>query len=241
MPKIQLMLNANSADITSSVSAAEESNAIRVAIVEDNPGMLRSLQRLLSESSGIICVGAHPSAESALKMLPAEKPEVVLMDINLPCIDGIECVRQLKAALPAAVFVMHTVYENTERIFQAIQAGASGYLLKRTEPTALIQAIREARSGGAPMTSLIARKVLDAFRTQNPDQAAATHTAKPMELSPREQEVLQKLAKGFLIKEIADQMGVSFSTIRTYTERIYEKLHVRSRSEAAARFFQKQQ
>lgn len=236
---IKPMPNANPADVSSSATTAAESGAIRVAVVEDNPGMLQGLHRLLSESPGIICTGAHPSAESALKMLPEEKPDVVLMDINLPDVDGIECVRRLKAVLPESVFVMHTVYENTERIFHAIQAGASGYLLKRTDPAALIQAIREARSGGAPMTSLIARKVLDAFRTQNPAPAAAAQSAEPVELSPREQEVLQKLARGFLIKEIADQMGVSYSTIRTYTERIYEKLHVRSRSEAAARFFQK--
>ena len=142
---------------------------IRVAIIEDNPGMLRSLRRLIEESPGFECVGAHASAEAALPALPGERPEVVLVDINLPGADGVECVRRLKAELPATVFVMHTVYENSERIFQAVQAGASGYLLKRTDPTALLQAIRDAHSGGAPMTSLIARKVLDAFRRQMPE------------------------------------------------------------------------
>jgi DNA-binding NarL/FixJ family response regulator len=133
---------------------------------------------------------------------------------------------------------MLTVYENTERIFQAVQAGASGYLLKRTDPAELLRAVQEARSGGAPMTSFIARKVLDAFRTQLPKPAQPPAAE---ELSAREREVLEKLAKGFLVKEIADQLGVSFSTVRTYTLRIYEKLHVRSRSQAAAHYFRTQQ
>ena len=211
--------------------------SIRVAIIEDNPGMLRSLRRLLVESAGFECVGAHASAESALQNLPQEKPEVVLVDINLPGVDGVECVRKLKVELPSTVFVMHTVYENSERIFHAVQAGASGYLLKRTNPSALLQAIRDAHSGGAPMTSLIARKVLDAFRRQMPEPT--THPPdETLELSAREQEVLEKLAQGFLVKEIAEQLGVGFATVRTYTERIYQKLHVRSRAEAAARYFQ---
>ncbi|MEN9632067.1 MAG: hypothetical protein RL077_471 [Verrucomicrobiota bacterium] len=214
---------------------------IRVAIVEDHPGMLGNVRRLLSESPGFECVGTHGSAESALKNLPGERPDVVLMDINLPGMDGVACVRQLKLLLPSTVVVMHTVYEDTERIFQAIQAGASGYLLKRTDPAALLQAIREVRGGGAPMTSLIARKVLDAFRHQLPATAVSTAPREKLELSPREQDVLEKLARGFLVKEIADQLGVSFSTVRTYTERIYEKLHVRSRAEATARYFQNQQ
>jgi DNA-binding NarL/FixJ family response regulator len=134
---------------------------------------------------------------------------------------------------------MHTVYEDTERLFQAVQAGASGYLLKRTEPAALLQAIREARSGGAPITSVVARKMLDVFRQQVP-APAPTPPAEQTDLSPREREVLEKIAKGFLIKEIADQLGISFGTARTYKERIYKKLHIRSRSEATARYFQKQ-
>ncbi|HEY4414398.1 MAG TPA: response regulator transcription factor [Verrucomicrobiae bacterium] len=222
------------------MSAAEKPEIIRVAIVEDNDGLLLNLRRLLIESPGFDCVGTHRSAESALKTLAKEKPDVVLMDINLPDINGVECVRQLKLAMPATVFVMHTVYENAERIFQAVQAGASGYLLKRTDPAALLQAIREAANGGAPMTSVIARKVLDAFRPQIPAPATTAPPPGTVGLSVREQAVLEKLAKGFLVKEIADQLGVSYATIRTYTERIYEKLHVRSRSEAAARYYQSQ-
>lgn len=238
MPKNKPMLKEAPAATPTPAPVAMGDGRIRVAIVEDSPGMLGNLRRLFTESPGFQCVGTHASAESALKTLPGERPHVVLMDINLPGLDGVECVRQLKSALPTTVFVMHTVYENTERIFQAVQAGASGYLLKRTDPAALLQAIRDARSGGAPMTSLIARKVLDAFRTQIPAAAPSHAPADRVELSPREQEVLEKLAKGFLVKEIAEQLGVSFTTIRTYTERIYEKLHVRSRSEAAARYYQ---
>jgi DNA-binding NarL/FixJ family response regulator len=212
---------------------------IRVAIVEDSPDMRAGLRRLFSESPGFTCLSAHPTAESALRALPGEKPDVVLMDINLPGMDGTACVRRLKAELPGTVFVMLTVYENTERIFQAVQAGASGYLLKRSAPSDLLQAVREARNGGAPMTSLIARKVLDAFRAQlSPSSASASGEA--LELAAREREVLERLAKGFLLKEIADQLAVSYYTVRTYTERIYEKLHVRSRAEASAEYFKAQ-
>ena len=215
--------------------AAAVAGSIRVSLVEDSPDMRRGLQRLLRESPGFQLLGAHATAEAALQALPAEKPDVVLMDINLPGMDGIECVRRLKAALPGTVVVMLTVYENTERIFEAIQAGASGYLLKRSDPAALLQALRDARSGGAPMTSLTARKVLDAFRAQLPGSAAPNPATN---LSEREHQVLQQLARGFLLKEIADQLGLSYTTVLTYTERIYEKLHVRSRSEAAARYFE---
>ena len=219
--------------------AETQAAPIRVAIVEDSPGMLRNLGRLFSESPGFSCVGTHASAESALKKLFNENPDVVLMDINLPGADGVECVRQLKAKMPGTLFVMHTVYEDMDRIFQAIQAGASGYLLKRTDSLALLQSIREAKEGGAPMTSIIARKVLDAFRTQPPAPLAARPDAnsESVELSTREMEVLERLAQGFLKKEIADQLGISYGTVRTFTERIYEKLHVRSRSEAAAHYF----
>lgn len=238
MPDDNSMLKAGL--IAEPMQNPKPSEMIRVAIVEDNDGMLHSLRRLLIESPGFDCVGTHRTAESAFKTLFDEKPDVVLMDIHLPDTDGVECVRQLKATMPSTVFVMHTAYGNTERIFQAVQAGASGYLLKRTDPTALLQAIREASNGGAPMTSIIARKVLDAFRTKISASATTPAPAEPVDLSPREQEVLEKLAKGFLVKEIAEQLGVSYTTIRTYTERIYEKLHVRSRSEAAARYYNRQ-
>jgi DNA-binding NarL/FixJ family response regulator len=219
---------------------AAPATPIRVAIVEDSPGMLRNLSRLFNESPGFECAGAYAAAETALETLPRENPDVVLMDINLPGMDGVECVRRLKAQMPGTMFVMHTVYEDMDRIFKAIQAGASGYLLKRTDPLALLQSIREARQGGAPMTSIIARKVLDAFRKQIPAPATRPKDAS-LELSAREEEVLEKLAKGFLLKEIADQLGVGYATVRTYTERIYQKLHVHSRSEAAARYFQTHQ
>jgi DNA-binding NarL/FixJ family response regulator len=225
-------------DLAAAAAPAAAPATIRVTIVEDDADMRAGLRRLLSESPGFMCLSAHANAESALRTLPGERPDVVLMDINLPGMDGTECVRRLKAELPGTVFVMLTVYENTERIFQAVRAGASGYLLKRTAPADLLQAVREARGGGAPMTSLIARKVLDAFRAQLPPASAP---AGALELTAREQEVLERLASGFLLKEIADELGVSYYTVRTYTERIYEKLHVHSRSQAAAHYFKAQQ
>jgi len=185
----------------------------------------------VNRAEGYHCVGQFESAESALAGLPALKPDVVLADINLPGLSGIECVRALKPQLPSTHFIMLTVYEDADHIFDALAAGAVGYLLKRTPRDELFAALKDVRSGGSPMSSNIARKVVQSF--QRPP--SETNAAK---LSPREREVLDKLAAGFLYKEIADAMGLSLPTVNTYVRRIYEKLHVHSRSQAVARYVQ---
>lgn len=202
---------------------------IRVSIVEDEARVRRNLARLIDASSGFACVSQHASAEDALETLPGARPDVALMDINLPGISGVACVPKLKLILPDLQIIMLTVYENTDHIFQALAGGASGYLLKQTPPDELLAAIQEVHRGGSPMTGHIARKVVQAFQ-QAP--AAETETAN---LTPREREVLDYLAKGFLYKEIADAIGISYDTVHSHIRRIYEKLHVRSRTEAVAK------
>ena len=172
----------------------------------------------------------HGSAESALATLPAAKPEVVLMDINLPGLNGIECVRQLKPVLPGTQFLMLTVYEDADHIFNALMVGATGYLLKQTPRHELLAALNQVHAGGSPMTSNIARKVVQSF--QRHSQAADGD----VELSPREAEVLELLARGYLYKEIAEALAISLPTVNTYIRRIYEKLHVRSRAQAVAKY-----
>jgi DNA-binding NarL/FixJ family response regulator len=204
--------------------------AITVSIVEDDARVRESLAGLISRAPGFECVSHYATGEEALAEIPSKKPEVVLMDINLPGMSGIDCVRKLKVAQPSCQIVMLTVYENTEAIFKALANGASGYLLKATAPEELLNAIQDVHRGGSPMTSHIARKVVQSFQ-QTPPSPKATEN-----LSPREQEVLELLAKGFLYKEIADQLHISFETVHTYIRRIYEKLQVRSRTEAVAKY-----
>ncbi len=204
--------------------------SIAVSIVEDNPQVRGSLAKLIDGAPGFRCVSRHGSAEDALVEIPKVKPEVVLMDINLPGINGVECVRRLKPQLPGAQMIMLTVYQNTEHIFNALAAGATGYMLKQTPPAELLAAIREVHAGGSPMSSHIARKIVQSF--QHP---VAAPSVAAENLSPREAEVLGLLAKGFLYKEIADQMKVSYATVHTHIRHIYEKLHVRSRTEAVAK------
>jgi DNA-binding NarL/FixJ family response regulator len=202
---------------------------IRVAIVEDNARLRGSLAKLIELSPGYECVSEFVSGEDALAALPKLKPNVVLMDINLPGMNGVECVRQLKPLLPDTQVMMLTVYENTELIFQALSAGATGYLLKQTPPAELLEAVREVYNGGSPMTGHIARKVVASFQQ-------AGNSAREFEnLTPREREVLELLAKGFLYKEIAEAMSISYDTVHTHIRKIYEKLHVRSRTEAVAK------
>src|ERR1035437_1294396 len=206
----------------------------RVSIVEDDAGVRAGLTRLFNESREFRCISSYDSAEGALARLAEEKPDVILMDINLPGRSGIECVREVKDRDPSVLVVMLTVYEDTEQVFQALQAGATGYLLKRTPPKQLLEAVTEVLEGGAPITSHIARKVVEAFHAATPAKAQG----EMIELSVREKEVLELLAKGYLIKEIADRLGVGFGTVRTYVRRVYEKLHVQSRSQAIAKYFQ---
>jgi DNA-binding NarL/FixJ family response regulator len=205
---------------------------IQISIVEDDVRVRGSLARLLDSTDGFCCVSQHPSAENALAELPVTRPDVVLMDINLPGMNGVECVRRLKELLPETQVVMLTVYENTNIIFSALAAGASGYLLKKSSPEQLTKAIHEVHGGGSPMTSHIARKVVASFQqVTNP-----VHDYE--KLSLREQEVLDCLAKGYLYREIAERLKITYATVHTHIRHIYEKLHVRTRTEAVTKHLQ---
>lgn len=207
--------------------------AITVSIVEDNEQLRATLCRLINRDEEFNCVSQFADAESALASLPNEKPKVVLMDINLPGMNGVECVRKLKQIAPEILVVMLTAYEDTENIFNALAAGASGYLLKRAPKAELLDAIREVNRGGSPMTTHIARKVVQSF------QKSAASAKSTENLSAREQEVLDCLSQGFLYKEIADKLGIGYETVHTYIRRIYEKLQVRTRTEAVAKFLRR--
>jgi DNA-binding NarL/FixJ family response regulator len=202
--------------------------AIAVSIVEDDPQARKIIAGWIGSAAGFRLAGEWGDAESALKRLPENKPDVVLMDINLPGMNGVEAVRKLKADLPDTQFVMLTVYEDADHIYNALSAGATGYLLKQTPREELLDALGDVHRGGSPMTSNIARKVVQSFK----------HTPVPAgeELSPREQEVLELLARGYLYKEIAERLNISVPTVNTYIRRMYEKLHVRSRAQAVAKY-----
>jgi DNA-binding NarL/FixJ family response regulator len=206
--------------------------SISVSIIEDDAPARGILADWIRRAEGFRFVSEHGSAESALATLPHEKPSVVLTDINLPGLNGTECVRQLKPLLPETQFVMVTVYEDADHIFNALAAGASGYLLKQTPRHELLAALKQVHSGGSPMTSNIARKVVQSFQQHPPPPVPA----EALELSPREHEVLGLLARGYLYKEIAESLNLALPTVNTYIRRIYEKLHVRSRSQAVAKY-----
>ena len=195
--------------------------------------MRATLARVLNRADGFRLLSEYANGEEALKALPEQSPDVVLMDINLPVMNGVECVRQLKQVAPQVQVLMLTVYEDTENIFNALAAGASGYLLKRTPRAELLEAIREVYQGGSPMTAHIARKVVQSFTRSNVS-GPPTET-----LSEREQQVLDCLSQGFLYKEIAEKLGISYETVHTYIRRIYEKLQVRTRTEAVAKFLRR--
>lgn len=202
--------------------------AITVAVVEDDVSIREVLVSWLGKAPGFSCIGEFPDTESAIAQMARLKPDVAVVDINLPGQNGVECVRALKPLLPETQFVMLTVYEDSTHIFDALAAGATGYLLKHTPREALITALREVHSGGSPMTSNIARKVVQTLQQTTP-KAKATD-----QLSKRENEVLALLAQGYLYKEIADAIGISLPTVNSYIRRIYEKLHVQSRGQAVA-------
>jgi RNA polymerase sigma factor (sigma-70 family) len=201
--------------------------------VEDNEQLRGTLARVISRAAGFKCLSQYADAEAALAGLPKEPPDVVLMDINLPGMNGVECVRKLKQLVPQAHIVMLTAYEDTENIFNSLAAGAAGYLLKRTKSAELLEAIHDVVKGGSPMTAHIARKVVQSFQKSGASAKATEN------LSPREQEVLDCLAQGFLYKEIAEKLGISYETVHTYIRRIYEKLQVRTRTEAVAMFLRR--
>lgn len=203
---------------------------IKVSIVEDDAKLRQTLMRYLSLQAGVSCASAHPTAEAALGEIPAVRPDVVLMDINLPGLNGIECVARLRQMMPTVKIIMLTVFEESEQVFRALSAGAFGYLVKSTRPAKIIEAIREVHGGGSPMSGSIARKVVQTFQMQAAAQAA--RRAETDALSGRELEVLQSLSKGHTYKQIAADLDISLGTVRTYIQRIYEKLHVHSHAEA---------
>ncbi len=204
-----------------------------VSIVEDNEQLRGTLVKLIDREEGFQCVSNYGDAETALAGLPKDKPNVVLMDINLPGINGVECVRRLKQQLPGTLAIMLTAYEDTENIFNALAAGAAGYLLKRAPRIEILNAIRDVCRGGSPMTPHIARLVVQSFQKTAPSAPVTEN------LSTREQEVLDCLSQGFLYKEIGEKLGISYETVHTYIRRIYEKLQVRTRTEAVAKFLKR--
>jgi DNA-binding NarL/FixJ family response regulator len=205
---------------------------ISVCIVEDNKDIRQALEQIVMMADGFIMLGSFPNAEEALTGLPQLLPHVVLMDINLGKMSGIECVGLLKPKFPEMLFMMCTVYEEDEKIFEALAAGANAYILKKTTPSRLLEAIRELYEGGAPMSSQIARKVVAAFATK-----PQIHNQSLDTLSNREAEILQLLSKGLLYKEIAHQLNIAQETVRKHVYHIYEKLHVNNRVEAVNKYF----
>jgi DNA-binding NarL/FixJ family response regulator len=216
------------------VCPSGEDGIIRVSIVEDDAPVREILKDWLARADGFEFISGFECAEDSLAQLPGQKPDVVLMDIKLPGMNGVECVHQLKPQLPQTQFVMHTVYEDSNNIFNALQAGATGYLLKQSPHDQLLAALKYVHAGGSPMTSYIARRVAQCF----PDPADQTGVND--NLSRREREVIEMLARGFLYKEIADALNISVRTVDTYIRRIYEKLHVRSRTQAVAKYVSSQ-
>lgn len=209
---------------------------IQVAVVEDDPNLRANLAAVLNSASGFKCQAVYPDGVAALRGIPANRPDVVLMDINLPGMLGTECVRQLKDLTPNLPVLMLTVYEDSEQIFKSLMSGASGYLLKRTPKDKLLDAIREVDAGGAPMSRQIARRVVQFFQKVNQLPTDIQKPAVVVDLTVREKEVLEALAKGYAYKEIADQLNISFETVRTHLRTIYEKLHVHSRTEAVLKY-----
>lgn len=209
--------------------------SVTVAIIEDDAPNREIWAEWVNRSPDFNCVKQFGSVEAALPVLPELQPRIVLSDINLPGLSGIEGVRRLKPLMPNTQFVMLTVYEDADHIFEALAAGATGYMLKDTKRSQLLEALREVLAGGSPMSANIARKVVQSFQ-QSSQPAASTTSSEAENLSPREREVLELLAQGLLYKEISEKLGVSLPTVNTYIRRIYEKLQVRSRAQAVARY-----
>jgi DNA-binding NarL/FixJ family response regulator len=212
------------------VANVVESMPIKVAVVDDDEGIRTSLAAMIRRATNLRLTGDYPDAETALKEIPRRPPDVVLMDINLPGVNGVECVRQLKTNLPSLQVLMLTVYEDSDSLFNSLKAGASGYLLKRTASARLLEAIRDVYDGGSPMTPQLARRVVQFFLKPGTEDSAVS------KLTPGEKEFLDQLAQGYAYKEIADRMKISIDTVRSYVRTVYEKLHVHSRTEAVVKY-----
>jgi DNA-binding NarL/FixJ family response regulator len=207
--------------------------AIAVSIVEDDDEVREGLAFLLNSTANMRCVSTHRSGEDAVRQVPLKKADVVLMDINLPTMSGIDCVAKLKQALPKVQVLMLTMYEDKEQVFKSLMAGAAGYLVKRTSAAKILEAIEEVHNGASPMSGKIARIVVEhmqKLKRVSPEQEL---------LSKREQEILELLSQGYRYKEIADRLGISFDTVRSHLQHIYEKLHVHSRTEAVVKYLQR--
>jgi DNA-binding NarL/FixJ family response regulator len=207
---------------------------ITVSIVEDMDDIRARLKSILEESGEFACMAVYSNAEDAVKELPLLSPDIVLMDINLPGMSGIECIRKVKAVCPEILFIMFTIYEDSEQVFEALTAGASGYLLKKTPHDQISPALKELYEGGSPMSTQIARKVVAYFQKNDATENDGEHI-----LSSREKEVLELLSKGYLYKEIAAKLQISTGTVRQHIHKIYEKLHVQNRTEALNKFYGK--
>jgi DNA-binding NarL/FixJ family response regulator len=219
----------------SNVTSSEDQKTIRIALVEDMPDVRDSWMRLIAGIPKFKCVCTCATGEEALRILPTEKIDVVLMDIQLPRMSGIVCTTRLKPLMPETQILILTVSADSDTIFRALEAGADGYLLKRSSPEQLESAVREVLKGGVPMTGEIARRVIASFRRQPSRRSDLT------QLTPREEEILTLLSKGFPSKEIAEKLAVSYETVRDHLKHIYTKLHVHSRLEAVARFKETQE
>jgi len=207
---------------------------IRVSVVEDIPDIREALRLLIEQSPGFTFVSAYEEGEESVPGLLREKPDIVIMDINLPGMTGIECVRQIRNAAPVIQFMMFTVYENDEQIFSALAAGATGYLLKKAPPHKILEALRDLYDGGSPMSAAIARRVIVSFR-----KPPALNLPADFGLTPREQEILDLLSRGLLYKEISDQLGTTTGTVKQQIHKIYEKLQVQNRTEALNKVYPK--
>ncbi|MGH7979477.1 MAG: response regulator [Limisphaerales bacterium] len=207
------------------------SKTIKIAVVEDHEQFRSKLVELVSEAVNMKLVGAYRDGLSAIKGIPLTKPDLVVMDIRLPDIGGIECVRELKSALPAMDFLMLTAYEDSDQLFESLKAGAGGYLLKRTSSTRLLDAIQELNAGGSPMTPHIARRVVEFF-----SESAKSHRPEVIQLTPGQINFLEELSQGYSYKEIADHLGITVHGVRNYIRKIYDKLHVHSKVEAVNKY-----
>ena len=218
---------------TPDLMSDRSSQAVRIGIVEDQAGVAESLKKLINRAGGFQVIGIYPDGETALEQIPRQKPDLVLMDIGLPGISGIECVRSLKAMLPSLPIIMLTVYDEGDYLFDSLKAGASGYLLKRTTGEKLVEAIAEARLGGVPLTRQMAGKMARYF------QQLGAITSEMGTLTKREREILAMLGEGFRYKEIANRLGIAIETVREHTHNTYQKLHVSSRTEAVVKYLKK--